>query len=208
MKTLFIPAKIKSSVNEKAINEISKKLPKSLAIVYSIQYQDTAKRIKEILSRKHEVTSFVQVLGCSKPNFSKSTKAILLIGSGRFHAVSLAMETNLPVYVLYNNSMTEISNKEIESLKTRKKAAYVKFLNAENVGILVSTKPGQENLKRALELKNSSIMKDKNVYILIGNNLSPTEFENFNIDSWVNTACPRLDFDASVVNIRDISKKD
>ncbi|MDO8528653.1 MAG: diphthamide synthesis protein [Nanoarchaeota archaeon] len=209
MKTLFIPAKIKSNVNEKAIDEISKKLPKNLAIVYSIQYQDAAKEIKEILSSNgnHEITSFLQVLGCSKPNFQKSTKAILLIGSGRFHAVSLAMETNLPVYVLYNNSMSEISDKEIESLKTKKKAAYLKFLNSENVGILVSTKPGQENLKRALELKKSSIMKNKKAYILIGNNLSPSEFENFNLGSWVNTACPRLDFDASVVNMGDISKK-
>jgi len=209
MKTLFIPARIKSNVNEKAINEISKKLPKSLAIVYSIQYQYAAKEIKEILNKgNHEITSFVQVLGCSKPNFSKSTKAILLIGSGRFHAVSLAMETSLPVYVLYNNSMSEISSKEIDSLKTKKKAAYVKFLNSDTVGILVSAKPGQENLKRAIELKNSPIMKNKKSYILIGNNLSVSEFENFNLGSWVNTACPRLDFDVSVVNVRDISKKD
>jgi 2-(3-amino-3-carboxypropyl)histidine synthase len=207
MKTLFIPAKIKSNVNEKAINEISKKLPKSLAIAYSIQYKDAAKEIKEILSKNHEITSFVQVLGCSKPNFSKSTKAILLIGSGRFHAVSLAMETNLSVYGLYNNSMSEISSKEIEFLKTKKKASYVKFLNSDNIGILVSTKPGQENLKRAFELKKSSVMKNKKSYILIGNNLSPIEFENFKVDSWINTACPRLDFDASVVNVRDISKK-
>jgi 2-(3-amino-3-carboxypropyl)histidine synthase len=207
MKTLFIPAKIKSSVNEKAIQEISEKLPKSLAIAYSIQYQDTAKEIKKILSKNHEITSFLQILGCSKPNFSKSTKAVLLIGSGRFHAVSLAMETNLPVYILYNNSMQEISKKEIEVLKTKKKASYLKFLNSDSIGILVSTKPGQENLKRALELKKSPIMKNKKSYILIGNNLSSNEFENFNIDSWVNTACPKLDFDVSVVNIRDISKK-
>lgn len=207
MKTLFVPAKIKSSVNEKAIKEISEKLPKNLSIVYSIQYQDTAKEIKEILSKNHTITSFLQVLGCSKPNFSKSTKAVLLIGSGRFHAVSLAMETNLPVYVLYNNSMQEISKKEIESLKTKKKASYLKFLNSDNIGILVSTKPGQENLKRALELKKSPVMKNKKAYILIGNNLSPIEFENFQLDSWINTACPRLDFDASVVNLRDISKK-
>jgi 2-(3-amino-3-carboxypropyl)histidine synthase len=208
MKNLFIPAKIKSSVNVKAIEEISKKLPKSLAIIYSIQYQDVAKEIKEILSEKHKITSFIQVLGCSKPNFSKSTEAVLLIGSGKFHAVSIAMETNLPVHLLYNNSMSEISEKEIEFLKTKKKASYLKFLNSDNVGILVSTKPGQENLKRALELKKSSILKNKKSYILIGNNLSSSEFENFNIDSWVNTACPKLDFDFNVVNIRDVFKKD
>ncbi len=204
MKTLFMPAKVKSNVNEKAILEVSKKLPTSLAIAYSIQYLDAAKKIKEILSKTHEITSFVQVLGCSKPDFSKSTKAVLLIGSGKFHAVSLAIETNLPVYILYNNSMTEVSKKEIESLKTRKKASYLKFLNSDNIGILVSAKPGQENLKRALELKKS--LKNKKSYILIGDNLSVNEFENFNLDSWVNTACPRLDFDANAINIRDLGE--
>ena len=205
MKTLFIPAKINSEVN--AVKILSLKLPKSIAIAYSIQYEDIAKKVKEILSKNHEITAFFQVLGCSKPNIQKSTNAILLIGSGKFHAVSLALETSLPVFVLYNDSMAEISNKEIESLKTRKKASYMKFLNSENIGILVSTKPGQENLKRAIELKNSLKSKNKKSYILIGDNLNHTEFENFNyINSWINTACPRLDFDNSVINVGDLEK--
>jgi len=205
MKTLFIPAKINAELNEKKIESL--KLPNNIAIAYSIQYKELAVKIQKILSKTYQITKIIQVLGCSKPDFPKDTQAILLIGSGRFHAVSLAMETNLPVYGLYNNSMTEISKEEIESLKTKKKASYLKFLNSDKIGILVSTKPGQENLKRALELKNS--LKNKKAYILIGNNLSPSEFENFKtIDSWVNTACPRLDFDAGVINVRDISKED
>lgn len=107
MKTLFIPAKIKSNVNIQAIQEISKTLPKQIAIAYSIQYEAVAKKIKQILSKSHKITKFVQVLGCSTPVF-QDTQAILLIGSGRFHAVSLALESNLPVYILQNHNLQKI----------------------------------------------------------------------------------------------------
>lgn len=190
MKTIFIPAKIKSKVNKSKILEISKKLPKNIAIAYSIQYKDIALEIKKILSQKHKVIKIVQVLGCSKPNFSKNTQAILLISTGRFHAISLAYEAKLPVYILDHDNFIKISNKDIELFEKRQKASYVKFLNANKVGILVSTKPGQQNLKKALEFKKKT---KKKAYLFISNNMDSTEFENFNINSWINTACPRLD---------------
>jgi len=201
MKTLFIPAKINSEINEKKIQSL--KLPKDIAIAYSIQYKDISEKVKKILSKKHKITLFIQVLGCSKPKFPKNTKAILLISSGKFHAVSLAIETNLPIYILESDNLKKISKEEIETLKKKQKASYVKFLNSEKIGILVSTKPGQENLKKALAIKNK--LRDKNSYLFIGDNLNLNEIENFSdIQSWINTACPRLDFDSSVINIGNI----
>ena len=99
MKTLFIPAKTKYKINKSKILLISKKLPKNIAIAYSIQYQEQAMEIKQLLSSSHNITKFIQVLGCSKPVIAKNTQAILLIGDGRFHATSLALETKLPVYI-------------------------------------------------------------------------------------------------------------
>ncbi len=200
MKTLFIPAKIKSKANKPKILEISKKLPKNIAIAYSIQYRDIAFEIKNILSKIHKITKLVQVLGCSKPNFSKNTKAILLISSGKFHAVSLAIESELPIYILEHNILRKISKEDIESFKKKQKASYLRFLNADKIGILVSTKPGQQNLKKALELKKK--IKNKRSYLFISNNIDVNEFENFGLSSWVNTACPRLDMNHnSIINI-------
>jgi len=204
MKQIFIPAKIKSKVNKSKILEISKKLPKNLAIAYSIQYQEIANEIKQILSEKHKITQFIQVLGCSKSKFPKDVKAILLISSGRFHAISLAKESNLPVYTLESNKLNKISKQEIESLNKKQKASYIKFLNADKIGILISTKPGQENLKKAIILKSK--LKNKKSYLFISNEINTKEFENFpDIQSWINTACPRLDFDSSVINIDKIN---
>jgi len=201
MKTLFIPAKVSMEINEKKISSL--KPPQNLAIAYSIQYKETASKIKEILSKSHDITSFVQVLGCSAPKFPKQTEAVLLISSGKFHGVSLAVETNLPIYIWEGNELIKISEGEIESLRKRRKAAYLNFLNSEKIGILISTKPGQENLKKAISLKSAA--KSKKSYLFIANDINIREFENFGINSWVNTACPRMDFDSSIINLGSLN---
>lgn len=194
---LFIPAKSKAKVNPAKISELSSKLPNSIAIAYSIQFQDIAKEIKKILEKTHKITAFTQVLGCSKPVF-KDTQAILLIGSGKFHAVSLAYETQLLVYILNSNKLEQVSQSDLDIIAKKQKAAYLKFLNADKVGILVSTKPGQDRLKKALELKNK--LQGKKSYVFLSNAINIREFENFpDIQSWVNTACPRMDMDNSAI---------
>lgn len=203
MKTLFIPTKIKSQINKSKILEISKKLPKNLAIAYSIQYQDIANKIKSAFSKKHKITQFIQVLGCSSPKFPKNTQAVLLISSGKFHAVSLATKNKIPVYTLESNKLKKISKEQIDSLKRKSKASYMRFLNSQKIGILISTKPGQENLKKAIALKTK--LKNKDSYLFISDEINSREFENFpDIQSWVNTACPRLDFDSFIININRI----
>ena len=200
METLFIPAKSKLKLNKKKIEEISKKLPKSIAIAYSIQYENLAFEIKNILSKSHKITKSIQVLGCSKPNLPKTTQAILLISSGKFHAISLASETKLPVYILEHNNFSKVSDKEIKEIEQKQKVAYMKFLHADKVGILVSTKSGQQNLKKAVEISRK--IKNKKSYLFISNDIDVNEFENFGLNSWVNTACPRLDMDNnSIINM-------
>ena len=137
-------------------------------------------------------------MGCSKINFSKQTQAILLISSGKFHAISLAFESKKPVYLLEYEKLIKISKEEIEIFEKRKKASYVNFLNSEEIGVLISTKPGQQRLKKALKLK----IPNKKLYFFISNNINTNEFENFGLKSWINTACPRLDmFSNKIINI-------
>jgi len=204
METLFIPAKRKLNLNIKKVEAISKKLPKNIALAYSIQYKKIAFEIKEILSKTKIITKLVQVLGCSKPNFPKETQAILLIGSGKFHATSLALETKLPVYILEHNHFEKLLKKDIDVLRKRQKTAYLKFLHADKIGVLISIKPGQQNLKKALEFTKK--IKNKKSYLFIGNDINTNEFENFGLKSWVNTACPRLDMDNnSIINIEKLN---
>jgi len=204
MKILYIESRRKLNREEVSI-DVSK-LPKELFLAYSIQYQLLAEKIKEKLEKeKIKIKGFQQVLGCSKLNLAKNLP-VLLIGSGRFHALNLALQ-GYEVYI-YNNSMvSKITAEDTEKLKESKKIALNKFLNSENLGIIVSTKPGQSNLKLAEELKKKIKVKfpAKHVNFFISNNININEFENFGIDSWINTSCPGLINDSyKIINADDI----
>jgi len=180
------------------------KLPKKLFLAYSIQYKELAEDINKQLKKKGiKVEEFKQVLGCSKIN---TNLPILLVSTGRFHAQNLFLQTPI-LYSLENNKIIRISDKEIKSLKAKKKTALIKFLKADKIGILVSTKPGQENLQKAIQLKQKLENQKKKAYVFISNNIDISQFENFNIDSWVNTACPGLALDnPDIINLDDLPK--
>jgi diphthamide biosynthesis enzyme Dph1/Dph2-like protein len=198
MKVLFVEATSKKKFDSGAMKDLEN-LPKNIVIAYSIQYKNLAKEIKDKLSKTHNVLKVLQVLGCSKPNLPKNTSAILLIGEAKFHAVSLYYETGIQVYLLENNKLTKISRDEVNKLEKRKRGAELKFLNSKNVGIIVSTKPGQERLEKAIKFSKS--LKNKKSYLFLSNNINEKEFENFEINSWVNSSCPRLDMNTPILNI-------
>lgn len=205
MKTIFIP--VSSKLNEIPENFLKffNGLPDKIAIFYSIQFKDLAQEIFSKFKKDKTITLFSQVLGCSKPRISKETKAILLIGNGRFHAISLAYESNLPLYLYDNGKFAKITDEEIDKLVSMEKAAILNYLSSEKVGILVSTKPGQERLKKALEFKD--FLKNKKGYIFLSNEINPSEFENFFLKSYVNTACPRMDLvSPRIINLSKVNK--
>jgi diphthamide biosynthesis enzyme Dph1/Dph2-like protein len=204
MKVLYIESKLKN--NELSIPEEEiKKLPKSIFLAYSLQYKDLAEKIKkQLLKASIKITKFQQVLGCSK---IKANDSVLLIGAGRFHAMNLYLQAPR-TYLLEGNGIIEIPKKDIELLRIRLKTALIKFLSAKSIGILVSTKPGQENMIKALELKEKLKKKGKEVYIFLSNNINPNQFENFNIDSWVNTACSGLSMDnPEIINYDELKEQ-
>ena len=63
MKHLFIPAKVKTNVNNVKILEISKKLPKKIAIAYSIQYKEIGEQIRDILLKNEQNNSIFSGFG-------------------------------------------------------------------------------------------------------------------------------------------------
>jgi len=201
MKILFIPAKRKIDLEKSLLKEIEN-LPKKIAICYSIQYHNLAKEIKEKLNNK-EIAFFSQILGCSNPKFPKNTGAILLIGEGKFHSVSLEYESKIPVYLIEEKKLKRISDFDVKKMKKNEKVAYSNYLFQEKIGILITNKPGQQKLERALKFKKN--LKKKKSYLFLSNEINTSEFENFGLKSWVNTACPRMDLnDSRIININSI----
>ncbi len=198
MKTLFIPAKSKLKI-KKVIQKFLKKYKiKNIGTITTIQFLDQVKKLKNFIFCG-------QILGCNIKNAEKLNKkvnAFLYIGSGKFHPILVAYKLKKPVYIAnpYTNKISQITQKEIKNYMKRKKGSILRFLNSEKFGIIISTKPGQYNLKKAILLQQ----KLKNSYIFITNNIREEFLENFpDIECWINTACPRISI-KKLINYQDV----
>ncbi|MFH1500654.1 MAG: diphthamide synthesis protein [archaeon] len=195
MKIMFVDSKRKTS----EIDIDFSQLPTKVYLAYSIQYKDLARHIKKKLGGV--VAGSHQVLGCSK---LKTHLPILLIGSGRFHAIQLAISSTQDIYTLEGSKVVKVGSEEVEKAKQKKKGAYLRYLNADSVGVLISTKLGQYNLKQAVSIKSK--IKGKKSYLFISNMISGHNLDDFSsIESWINTACPAIHLDSSkIVNAEDV----
>lgn len=203
LKILYIESKSKNISADISKEEI-KKLPKKIFLAYTIQFKDLAIKLKQMISSQGiKIIKFQQVLGCSK---IRTKYPVLLIGQGRFHAINLFLQAP-EIFLFENHKIIKISAQEIQSFKNKRQTALLKFLSASSIGILVSTKPGQENLNSAIQLKEKLKQKAKSSFIFLSGKIDTNQFENFSIDSWINTACPGLAYDnPNIINLPEVPK--
>ena len=158
MKTLFIPAKSRISIKE-SLKKV--KINGRMGLITTIQFLDQLKLANKIL--KNSVIGD-QILGCNIKNAEKIKDKVdffLYIGSGRFHPIYVAQKIKKPVYILNpnTNEFSKIDESEIIDYERKLKGKLSKFYSARSYGILVSTKPGQYQMKKAellrKKLKNS-----------------------------------------------------
>lgn len=195
MKKLFIPAKSLIDI-DKVLKKFKEK--GKIGVITTIQFLDQVKKLKKFVFGG-------QILGCNIKNAEKINKkvnAFLYIGSGKFHPLLVAAKLKKPVYIAnpLTNEISRVSKEEIENFKKRKKGAVLRFLNSKKFGILVSTKPGQNNLKNAVNLEK----RLKNSFIFITNEIRQEYLDNFpDIECWINTACPRIIL-PKMINYEDV----
>ena len=135
-----------------------------------------------------------QVLGCSFAA-ARDTHApeILFVGTGVFHPIGIALSTGARVIALdpLAGIAQEVSG---DALLRRRFAVIEKARDAESIGIIVSSKSGQERMALAQRL---SALSTKAVIITM-REVSPDELLNLGFACYVNTACPRLAYDDQV----------
>ncbi|MBD3249070.1 hypothetical protein GF336_03420 [Candidatus Woesearchaeota archaeon] len=196
MKTVFLEAKSKTDVFP-ALEKSLRYLPEKIGILTTAQHMHKLKDVKKFLEEKgKKIFLGGQIIGCNASNAVKikdKVDAFLYVGSGNFHPIEAALETEKKVVKAdpLSGKAEVLKKEEVDKIRKRQKGALIKFLSSEKIGILVSTKPGQENMKKAFELKKN--LKEKEVYIFVADDLNMGQLENFPfIESWINTACPRL----------------
>ncbi|MDO8628603.1 MAG: diphthamide synthesis protein [Nanoarchaeota archaeon] len=179
---------------------------KKIGLVASIQL---VHRLPEVKKKIKNSIIVGQILGCNFTNIDKAgnVDAYLYIGSAAFHPVGLAWHTKKPVYIAnpFTNEFTKLPETIVKKYEQQKRGKLLKFLHAKTIGIIVSTKPHQGNMQRARKLQEL-LHGEKKSYIFLCDNLDVKQFENFSkIETWVNTACPRIE-DPNIVNYNDIIK--
>ncbi len=210
MERLFIEAE--SDVD---VLEVAKKVKfeGKLGIVTTVQHFHKIKDVQKLFSN---AVIAGKVLGCNASAAAKvkdEVDAFLYIGSGNFHPIQIALETGKKVLTAdpIGGKVGEITEEQVEKRKRRIKAAYTKFLAAEKIGVLVSTKEGQANMAAAEQLEKK--YRDKEFFMFVFDTLDFSELENFtDIECWVNTSCPRMavedyeKFQKPTINIAELGK--
>ncbi len=209
MKTIFIRAVKKLDLNKEKLKELIEVLPKEIHITYSIQYYNLAKHVKDEAEKNGiKAHKFLQIIGCRELKIE--SLPILHIGSGKFHATNpnlFKVSDNITLFDGY--SINKIGADYIKRAEKKRKAKLSKFLSAGSVGVLVSNKYGQQDLKNALKFisDNFNNNHERKAYLFLCNNINIGEFENFPIDFWVNTACPRIEDDSPEIISLDRLRK-
>lgn len=212
METLFIEAKFEGKINLSKIN--LKQLPKKIGLATTLQFVDKINEIKNYLEKNNKKIYVgkgkqkynAQILGCdasSAEEVKDKVDCFLYVGDGQFHPIALGLlDKNVFVFNPLSNNFKKLDNNKIEKYKKRKKGALLKFLSSKNIGILISEKEGQKYSKLD-QLENK--YKDKKFYKFVFDTLDYNQLENFPfIECWVNTACPRIEEDIKVINVKDI----
>jgi 2-(3-amino-3-carboxypropyl)histidine synthase len=136
-----------------------------------------------------------QILGC---NFSAARAEVcdeyLYIGSGEFHPIGVALSTKKRVLAADPFS-GEIHEVDVSKILRQRSAVIAKSLDAHTFGIIVSSKNGQKRMKLASSLKALAKKHGKEAYLIFIDLVTPDQLLQFKVDSFVNTACPRLAID-------------
>jgi len=203
---IFIEAFAKTSfqrVLEEFLNDVH---CKRIGILASVQHIKEIENVKKVIEENGRL-AFVgdgdsrikypgQVLGC---NFStareimRDVECFILLGTGHFHGLGAKMVTKQDVYVLdpYTNRISKINE---EKFVRQRYLAISKAKDASTFGIIVSSKIGQRRTKLALHLKKSIENVGKKAYLIMTDVVVPENLY-YDVDVFVNTACPRITYD-------------
>lgn len=214
----FIPTKfpilyieVKDLLNLEPI--LIKSLPyvkeyKTIGLSYSIQHRHDLKNIvkfyeshgkKVVLSKKKGLVAFPgHIVGCQYEGLKaiqKDVEAFVILGN-QFHSMGAALALEKPVILVdvYNDNVRTMKGLREKILKQRAISIH-KLKEAQNVGIIIEIKPGQKfgSPKYLLQKLREA---GKTAVVITMNEMTPDKIMNFyNIDAFIELACPRIAID-------------
>lgn len=201
-------------MNLPILNAVRKAVPllsdyKRIGLASTVQHIHKLSSIKDFLEKEGfqvfigESSGFGvkykgQILGCNYSplrSIKDNIDAILLVGS-RFHGVGARIAVYKPTIVAdpYTNSAYNVDELAFKLLKIR----YANILEAKEskrFGVILGLKPGQMRMHLALKALNMLKSAGREAYIIAAREINPEVLAGFDVDAYVNTACPRISLD-------------
>src|SRR3989344_4164111 len=228
MDVLFIEAEYTGKVGlcQETLDYLQKNSYKKIGLYASVQFVFKLDQVKEqlqdfiiITSKPDRANVVSQLLGCdnykNSLNLQEEVDCYLYIGDGRFHPLALVygqkdggnfkeVICNDPI----QKKMFTLSKEDVAVILRKYRASLMKFWASDKVGVIITTKPVQEQLRPAFELEHK--FPNKKFFYFIDNNVSFDHLEDFPfVQVWINTTCPRVGFDdqekfeKGVINLND-----
>ncbi|MEM4161260.1 MAG: diphthamide synthesis protein, partial [Thermoplasmata archaeon] len=123
---------------------------------------------------------------------SKSVDSYIFVGEGDFHPIGAAFFTSKPVYRYeLDGKILPVKFDREEFLKKGFGKSSV-IQNANSIGIVVCTKPGQRRFTTARMLERILKKHGKKTGMILLNNLTPEILNWTGFDLLISTACPRI----------------
>ena len=184
MKHLFLEIKYTGEMDFP--EELIKSLPTKLVLAGSIQYMNYFPKLKQFLEENGKTVYMFhsrhgqypgQILGCDifkfKPKDEKTGEelefdAFIYLGDGMFHPTALLFENGKDVHI-YNpmSKVIEKLDKELlVSIQKKKMGMLSKFIVSKNIGVLVTSKPGQNQSRAVNHFRKEMNGKGKNIFFL------------------------------------------
>ncbi|MEF8773898.1 MAG: diphthamide biosynthesis enzyme Dph2 [Halobacteriales archaeon] len=205
-KIIYVP--LFSNVDVEPIMEraLEEQLPDpeedpDLGLVTTAQHMNQFEEMREWLAeRGYEVhtrrgddrlTHEGQVLGCNYASADIDADRVLYVGGGKFHPRGLAMDHPDKEVVIADPVNNVVTVADAEAFVKQRYGAIHRAMDAESWGVIFSTKIGQGRWEAA-----QRILEDADdAYLITMDEVTPDRLLHFDVDAFVNTACPRITTD-------------
>lgn len=198
----------RSHRTQKVPENIYDLLEGKVALYSTVQYRYSLKKLERSLKKEgfepmigegdRRIKYKGQVLGCDYSTKVEEADSHLYIGTGSFHPIglSLSLDENIICFNPVTGELSKTEKKKDDILRKRH-AKITAAKEGGSVGIVVSTKKGQNRSKVAERLMH--LCEDSDIFqecmIAEFDEIRPSLVEDFDWDVMVNTACPRIALD-------------
>ena len=205
---LYIESRSDAEVDESIIGSLSR-LPERIGLLATVQYLGLIPKVKGMLDSSgrevrvgegdRRICHPGQVLGCNcsaAESVDADVDGYLFIGEGDFHPLAAAFGMEKPVLVLnpVTGEVRDMSETRDRILR-RRFAAIQGARDAESFLVIVCSKVGQNRSGLADEMVSLLRRHGRTAHKVIIEEINPTALMSYQVDAFVNTACPRIAMD-------------